>query len=296
MASPIDPVQAELEETLAEAGTQTKQLENILARMMKVLIDSGFQVAVDVVGMAAEIQQRIELAQRDTKRINGMLDHLEELLATFALLTSTLELDQVLEEVMDMVIKLTNCERAYLMLRNQETGELSMAIARNWDRETLSEGDAVFSRSVVMSALEQGKPIVTTNAQADQRFQNAMSIVSNHMRAILCVPLVLRGMTVGVLYADNRINQAIFEPDYIPIFGAFGTQAAIAIENARMYSRVKEDLNEALNQLESLRIEIDHSKVDRQVEEISESDFFKNLTATARSLRARQTKTTSVVK
>jgi transcriptional regulator with GAF, ATPase, and Fis domain len=295
MASPIDPVQAELVETLEQAGTQTKQLENVLARMMKVLVDNGFQIAVDVVGMTNEIEQKIALAQRDTKRINGMLDHLEELLGTFALLTSTLNLDQVLEEVMDMVIKLTNSERAYLMLRNQDSGELSMAIARNWDRETLSEGDAIFSRSVVMSALEQGKPIVTTNAQADQRFQNALSIVSNHMRAILCVPLILRGQTVGVLYADNRINQSIFEPDYIPIFAAFGTQAAIAIENARMYTRVREDLNEALNQLENLRIEIDQSKVDRQVEEISESDFFKQLTQSARTLRARQANNSGAV-
>lgn len=288
MASPIDPIQEELVNTLAEANTQTRHLESILARMMKVLIDSGFQVAVDVVGMTAEIGQRIELAQRNTTRVNGMLDHLEELLATFALLTSTLNLDQVLEEVMDMVIKLTNSERAYLMLRNQDTGELTMAIARNWDRETLTESDAVFSRSVVMSALEQSKPIITTNAQSDIRFQNAMSIVSNHLRSILCVPLVLRGSTVGVLYADTRINQAIFEPEYVPIFAAFGTQAAIAIENARTYTRVKEDLNEALNQLESLRIEIDHAKVDRQVEEISESDFFKQLSESARSLRARQ--------
>jgi GAF domain-containing protein len=257
--------------------------------MMRVLVDNGFQIQVDVVAMTVEIEQNIAQAERDAKKVNAMLDHLEELLATFALLTSSLELDQVLEEVMDIVIKLTGAERAYLMLRNQDTGELSMAIARNWDRETLIEGDAVFSRSVVMSALEQGTPIVTTNAQSDTRFQNAMSIVSNNMRSILCVPLVLRGVTVGVLYADNRITQAIFQPEYVPVFGAFGTQAAIAIENARMFRKVKEDLNLALTQLESLRIEVDETKLSRQVEEITKSEYFKHLTESVRSLRQRNT-------
>lgn len=287
MTSLIDPVQANLETTLAQVTQQTRQLEAILSRMMRVLVDNGYQIQVDVVGMTVEIEQNIAQAERDAKKVNAMLDHLEELLGTFALLTSSLELDQVLEEVMDTVIKLTGAERAYLMLRNQATGELSMAIARNWDRETLTEGDAVFSRSVVMSALEQGTPIVTTNAQSDTRFQNAMSIVSNNMRSILCVPLVLRGVTVGVLYADNRITQAIFQPEYVPVFGAFGTQAAIAIENARMFRKVKEDLNEALTQLESLRIEIDETKVSRQVEEITESEYFRQLSESVRAIRQR---------
>lgn len=291
MTSLIDPVQANLETTLAQVTQQSRQLEAILSRMMRVLVDNGYQIQVDVVGMTVEIEQNIAQAERDAKKVNAMLDHLEELLGTFALLTSSLELDQVLEEVMDTVIKLTGAERAYLMLRNQATGELSMAIARNWDRETLTEGDAVFSRSVVMSALEQGTPIVTTNAQSDTRFQNAMSIVSNNMRSILCVPLVLRGVTVGVLYADNRITQAIFQPEYVPVFGAFGTQAAIAIENARMFRKVKEDLNEALTQLESLRIEIDETKLNRQVEEITESEYFRQLSESVRSLRQRNTGT-----
>jgi GAF domain-containing protein len=288
MASAIDPVQAELDETLAQAAHQSKQLELILARMMKVLIDTGFQVSVDVVGITTDIEERIALAQRSAKRVNSMLDNLEDMLATFALLTSSLDLDQVLTEVMDTVIRLTNSERAYLMLRNSETGELTMAVARNWDRETLSDNDAVFSRSVVMSAIEGGQPILTTNAQADQRFQNAASIVSNQLRSIICIPLVLRGTPIGVLYADNRISQNTIQMEFIPVFAAFGTQAAIAIENARTFGKVKEDLNQALVQLENLRIEIDRSKVDRQVEEITESEYFQQLSSQVKALRQRQ--------
>ncbi|PJF25149.1 MAG: hypothetical protein CUN53_14255, partial [Phototrophicales bacterium] len=117
MTSLIDPVQANLETTLAQVTQQSRQLEAILSRMIRVLVDNGFQIQVDVVGMTVEIEQNIAQAERDAKKVNAMLDHLEELLGTFALLTSSLELDQVLEEVMDTVIKLTGAERAYLMLR-----------------------------------------------------------------------------------------------------------------------------------------------------------------------------------
>src|SRR5205814_767183 len=73
------------------------------------------------------------------------------------------------------------------------------------------------------------------NAQSDARFQSHSSIVSHGLRAILCIPLVLNGQIEGVLYADNRIRQGIFSVDNIPLLAAFGTQAAIAIDKARLH-------------------------------------------------------------
>src|SRR5690606_14838160 len=133
------------------------------------------------------------------------------------------DLDQVLQEVMDTVIRLTGAERAYLMLRDRATGELDIAVARNWDRENIADSEAVFSRSVVTQALEEGQAIITTNAAADDRFQNAKSIVSNQLRSILCIPLMLHGQATGVLYADNRVTQDVFRQEEIPLLTVFGT-------------------------------------------------------------------------
>jgi GAF domain-containing protein len=212
---------------------------------------------------------------------------MQRLLRTFTLITSSLELDQVLDEVMDTIISFTGAERAYLVLRDKETQSLEIAVARNWDRESLSEDAAGFSRSVVQRAMREKQTIITTNAATDDRFQNALSVMDNQLRSILCIPLIIQGGAVGVLYADNRITQDIFRSDEIPLLTAFGTQAAIAIENARLYGQVKNDLNKALSEIQSLQIQIDKAKLETQVSQITETDYFRQLSANARTMRGR---------
>ncbi len=275
---------------ITQSSTEIRQLEAILARVMQVLNDNGFQVAVDIVGLAHTISDNLEQAQRSTRAVSNQLDQMTGLLRTFSLITSSLDLDIVLNEVMDTVITLTGAERAYLVLREVNTGQLDIVVARNWDRESLSEDDSGFSRSVVQRAMEQGEAIITTNAATDDRFQNVLSVVNAQLRSILCIPLMVRGEAQGVLYADNRITQNVFRQDEIPLLTAFGTQAAIAIENARAYGRVKEDLTKALNELQSLQIAIDRSKLDRQVSEITDTDYFQRISSSARHMRGRYNK------
>src|SRR5262249_36407263 len=148
---------------------------------------------------------------------------------------SSLQLDEVLEQVVDSVISLTGAERAYLMLRETEGGELTIRAARNWDQHTLTDDEVAFSRGVIKISLDKAEPIVTTNAQDDTRFQRFESIVSQGLRSILCVPLLLDNQPMGVLYVDNRFKPGVFNQNIVPFLAAFGTQAAIAIEKARLH-------------------------------------------------------------
>jgi GAF domain-containing protein len=275
----------ELQENFTQVMEEFQQLETVLNRLFQILTQNGFQISVDVAGMTRSIQQRLEKAQRQGKNITEQIGQLQELMRTFALMTSSLRLEQVLEEVMDTVIKLTGAERAYLMLREKQSDELRIRAARNWDRETITDTESSFSSSIINSAMEQQIPILTTNAQDDTRFQSAQSVMSNKLRSILCIPLILRGESVGVLYTDNRLSQDIFKHDKIPLLTAFGTQAAIAIENARLFGQVKADLDKALTELQTLQIQIDHSKVNEQVQDITETDYFRNLKSQAQNLR-----------
>jgi GAF domain-containing protein len=280
----------DLLETLEQSVVEGKQLETILARLLQVLTDNGFQVSVDVVSITRNLHQRLEQGQKSAKLLTSQVEQMERLLRTFTLITSTLDLDQVLDEVMDTVISFTGAERAYLVLRNKKTKELEIAVARNWDRESLSEGEAVYSSGVVQRALREKQTILTTDAATDDRFQDAKSIFDNQLRSILCIPLIIQAEAVGVLYADNRMTQGIFRPDEIPLLTAFGTQAAIAIENARLYGQVKDDLNKALSALQSLQIQIDKGKLEKQVSQITETDYFQRLSASARTMRGRYNK------
>ncbi|MBI5928088.1 MAG: GAF domain-containing protein [Chloroflexi bacterium] len=272
-------------ESLHQLMSSTERLESVLARMMQALEKNGIKLSVDVAGIMATVRQDTDNVERASHSVFTELGEFQQLVRTSALITSSLDLQQVLQEVMDTIISLTRAERAYLMLRDHETDELSIRAARNWDRESLAQEDAIFSRSIVNSAIAQGEPIITTNAQSDDRFQGMQSVVSNSLRSILCIPLVLHGRIVGVLYADNRIEQGLFNQDSVPLMLAFGSQAAIAIDNARLFAQVKADLDKAQREVQRLQIQIDQKKVTKEVKEITETDYFQTLSSLAKDMR-----------
>ncbi len=156
---------------------------------------------------------------------------------------SSLELDEVLRIVMDNIVRLTRAERGFLMLRDDK-GEMVTRVARNWEHESIKSGEAATSRTIVQHVIESGAPIVTTNAQEDQRFSGQASVVALNLRSILCVPLKVKSELIGVIYADNRIRTGIFAETERDLLAAFANQAAVAIENARLFTSLRQTLGE----------------------------------------------------
>ncbi len=288
MTESNDKMVEEYVETLEQLRQRASQLDNVVARTIQALAKHGVQLSVDLDGMVSEVVQIVGALNQRSRRMILHLQRQRELVRTMTLITSSLDLDQVLAEIMDTIITMTSAERAYLMLREKDEGKLTIRAARNWDRQTMSNDEAVFSRSIVNMTLEQLEPIITTNAQGDERFQGLKSVVQHGLRSILCIPLTLHGHVVGVLYADNRIEQGIFSTDEIPLLTAFATQAAIAIENAKIFERVQEDLRETQRELQHLKIQIDRTKVHQQVSEITESEYFARLSEAAKAIRAKR--------
>ena len=156
---------------------------------------------------------------------------------------SSLELDEVLRIVMDNIVRLTRAERGFLMLRN-EKGEMVTRVARNWEQESIKSGEAATSRTIIQKVIDSGEPVITTNAQEDQRFIGQESIVALNLRSILCVPLKVKNDLIGAIYADNRIRSGIFAETERDLLVDFSNQAAVAIENARLFASLRQTLAE----------------------------------------------------
>jgi len=156
---------------------------------------------------------------------------------------SSLELDEVLRLVMDTIVQLTEAERGFLMLRDAQ-GEMVMRIARNWEQESINPNEFAISRTIVKRVLSTGEAVMTTNAQEDPRFGGQESIVAYNLRSILCVPLKVKSELIGVMYADNRIRAGLFTEAERDLLTVFANQAAIALENARLFASVRRTLAE----------------------------------------------------
>lgn len=167
---------------------------------------------------------------------------------------SSLHLDAVLRIVMDTIVRLTGAERGFLMLRDADD-ELRLHIARNWEQETLEASENALSRTVVDRVLSEGLPVLTTNARQDPRFDHQESVISLDLRSILCVPLRLKTSIIGVIYADNRLREGLFTEVQKDLLAAFANQAAIAIENARLFESIENTLAE-VTELKNLMADV----------------------------------------
>jgi GAF domain-containing protein len=230
-------------------------------------------------------RQDFTSAIHQARELQSAYEQLSGLLDTFAAVNSSLELAQTLESVMDIVIKLTGAERAYVMLHDPDLDAFSIQAARNFEQESLTEQEITFSRTVIAEAFEQRQPVVTSNAQQDERYGRQLSISKLGLRSILCLPLLYEGDALGVVYADNRLNANNFNRRILPVMGVLAQQLAVAIANAQHFEQVRADLERAQREVHRLRIQVDQERVQQEAAQITETDYFRNLEALADELR-----------
>jgi PAS domain S-box-containing protein len=186
------------------------------------------------------------MLSRLSEQVNLIEEERSKLLAlatTTQAVNSSLELDEVLQLVMDTIVRLIEAERGFLMLRDMQ-GNMITRVARNWEHESISPNEFGISRTIIQRVIDSGEPVLTTNAQEDPRFGGQDSIVAYNLCSILCVPLKAKAELIGVIYADNRIRSGIFKEAEKDLLTVFANQAALAIENARLFASVRRTLAE----------------------------------------------------
>lgn len=152
---------------------------------------------------------------------------------------STLDLDAVLNSVIDEVIMVLQAERGFIMLIDPD-GKQTFRVARGLDQTTIDQPQSQVSQSVVEKVAKEGKPILTSDAQTDTRFNMRASVMLLGLRSVLCVPVKIKDTVLGVVYADNRFEAGIFTQADMDLLSAITSIAAIAIDNARLYQSAVE--------------------------------------------------------
>lgn len=212
-------------------------------KMRASLEASNLKLPKDTLNDLRNLEQTLGMVSEKIEAFQREHHNMLALASVGQVINSSLELDEVLRIVMDNIVRLTKAERGFLMLRD-EKGDMVTRVGRNWEKESINSSELTVSKSVVGKVIESGEPIVTTNAQEDKRFVGQESIVAFNLRSILCVPLKAKNELIGVIYADNRIRTGIFADSEKDLLTAFANQAAVAIENARLFSSLKNTLEE----------------------------------------------------
>ena len=170
------------------------------------------------------------------------------------IINSSLNLNDVLNRVLDLAIRRLRAERGMILLLDPITSALRTRVVRNINE---AEGGSKRSpQSIVKEVIQTGQMIMSADARADERFVESESVITENILSILCVPLIIKERIAGAIYVDHRQARHLFSPRDASFLEAFADQAAIAIENARLYEELEEARTRLSLENESLRREV----------------------------------------
>ncbi len=251
MVNTIRPSGPKVDQEIRQLSKMVNELEGAFRAHQQMLRQRAMTLPQGLLPALQQLHTDLDALAKQVEETQTEIQRLRAVGDTAELINSTLDFDDVLNAVMDTVIRLTGAERGYLMLRNAETKEMQFRVARNIEQRNLDEAESMVSRTIVSEVTRTGLPVVTTNAAQDTRFSTQQSVVSFALRSILCAPLTVKGEVTGVIYADNRIKSGLFGDKELQLLYAFANQAAVTIENARLFERLQASLAEitAMNDL-----------------------------------------------
>jgi signal transduction histidine kinase len=180
--------------------------------------------------------------------------YLRTLLHLGATLNVSLDLTQVLHIAIEQVVNFVKAERGFILLVEEGStkvwGRATHGIDPNALESLLSGKDPTnspqISRTIVEESLKDRRAVLSTNAMEDPRFSSRTSVQLSQVRSVLCVPLMAQGRTLGIVYLDNRVKSGVFSERDAEMLTAFANQAAVAIQNARLYDNLRKSMEEQL--------------------------------------------------
>lgn len=161
-------------------------------------------------------------------------EHLRTLYEITGMMNRSLHFDEALNNIIDAVMIVTKAQRGFLMEAEESSDDLRVLVARGLDGKTIEEEG--YSKTIVNQVVTTREPLLTNNAQFDTRYQVGQSIIMRGLRAILCAPLLVQERLLGAIYVDTSMRSGNFSQSDRDLLSAVAGQAAIALENARLYS------------------------------------------------------------
>jgi len=164
--------------------------------------------------------------------------------------TSTLELDEVLRRIVEAAVHLTKADEGFLALLDKQTNQLYLRAVKNIDEDRSKTIRLPVQDSLIGQVLESGKPVRINQSPGNQRIRVATGYL---VQGILHVPLIAKGLPLGVLTIVNRTKQKDFKDKDESLLTSLADYASIAIENANLYENSQMEILERKRIEEALR-------------------------------------------
>jgi len=174
-----------------------------------------------------------------------------------------IELKQLLRSLMQTLIENAGAQTGYLILENSGEWSIEAACELSTDEnacatqvlQSIPIADQL-PESIIQYVIRTLKPVTLNDATREGAFINEPYIQQNQPQSIFCLPLLNQAKLVGVLYLENRLAAGVFTPERSQVLQLLSTQAAIAIENANLYSELQAKESKITQFLEAIPVGI----------------------------------------
>ena len=214
---------------------------------------SFFQAIADQAAGAIVKARLLQEAERRARQLTKLNEVARSL-------SSMLDLAPLLNLVLNSAVEILNCEAGSLLLVDEETGELVFEVATGPVGSELVGKRLPPGTGLVGKAVESRQPVIVNDVRrAKEWFANTDKDTGFHTSDLLVVPMIFKDSVSGVIEVINRKDGLPFTTDDQELLIAFSSQAAVALDNARLYTQTDQSLAERVEELSVMQ------RIDREL-------------------------------
>ncbi|MEG4803655.1 AAA family ATPase [Microcoleus sp. ARI1-B5] len=168
-------------------------------------------------------------------------------------------LDKLMSSLMKILMESAGAERGYLILCNQ--GKLLIEAEGKIDDNPVTvlqsisvENCQELSKAIVNYVARTQESVVLDDAVREGQFTNDPYIQKHQPKSILCVPLINQAQIISIVYLENNLTAGAFTPERVELLKVLSGQAAISIQNSKLYTEVRESENRLAQFLEAIPV------------------------------------------
>jgi diguanylate cyclase (GGDEF)-like protein/PAS domain S-box-containing protein len=164
--------------------------------------------------------------------------------------TSTLELGEVLVRIVEAGVFLTKAEEGFLALLDKKSGLLYLRAVKNMDEDQIKTLRIPIADSLVGRVMQSKRPLRAT----EPSMKAPLKVSTGYLvHSLLHVPILSKGMSLGVLSVTNRKNDTPFKENDEVVLSSLADYAAVALENADLYLQARQEITERQRVEDALR-------------------------------------------
>lgn len=165
---------------------------------------------------------------------------LETVLRFGALVNSSLDIETVLDHAMQWAEEFMKASASTIYELDEAAGELIVRLARGEKKGQAREIRLRVGEGIAGDVVQSGEPVIVQDVRQDRRFDRKFDLMTGfETRSMICVPLTIRGKTIGAIQVFNKKSDEQFSFTDLELLTAASQQIAVAIENARLYQRLQ---------------------------------------------------------